>query len=257
VGRIGLTGITLCILLGPCPRLMAAAGYPRQPFKQDPAVCLSIHLGPIGAVAKLEKEHPRQLTLWGVHPGGPAADVLEPGDVVVGVNGRRFDEFVWENKRHARWWYGYDGPLEAIGSEIEESEGDPGLNGRLTLDIVRQGQGQTVVVKLEPVGYHSGDWPYDCPKSDRIIERAADLLKAQGTRNAHVGLALLAAYFVGLPLLLARTAMKRLRAELGRWRYWLMTLLLLAMISLPLKMLLRWTFHLSYVVSIPEWSLNF
>jgi hypothetical protein len=56
---------------------------------------------------------------------------------------------------------------------------------------------------------------------------------------------------------LARTVMKTHRADLGRWRFWLMALLLVAMFSLPLKMLLRWCFNLSYIVSIPEWSLNF
>jgi len=71
------------------------------------------------------------------------------------------------------------------------------------------------------------------------------------------GLVLLSAYFVGLPVLLARTRFKRRRAELGRWRFLVMVLLLLAMITLPIKMLLRWTFGLSYIVSIPEWSLNF
>jgi len=71
------------------------------------------------------------------------------------------------------------------------------------------------------------------------------------------GLVLLGAYFVGLPVLLTRTGLKRQRAELGRWRFLLMVLLLLAMITLPIKMLLRWSFGLSYIVSIPEWSLNF
>ena len=43
---------------------------------------------------------------------------------------------------------------------------------------------------------------------------------------------------------------------MGRGRYWLMALLLLAMLGLPLKMILRWGFELSYVVSMPEYSLN-
>jgi hypothetical protein len=33
--------------------------------------------------------------------------------------------------------------------------------------------------------------------------------------------------------------------------------LMLLMLSLPLKMVLRWTMNLRYVVSIPEFSLNF
>jgi hypothetical protein len=29
------------------------------------------------------------------------------------------------------------------------------------------------------------------------------------------------------------------------------------MLSLPIKMVLRWTFNLKYILSIPEFSLNF
>lgn len=44
---------------------------------------------------------------------------------------------------------------------------------------------------------------------------------------------------------------------MGRTRYWIMILLLLMMLMLPIKMFLRWTFGLSFLVSIPEYSLNF
>jgi hypothetical protein len=32
---------------------------------------------------------------------------------------------------------------------------------------------------------------------------------------------------------------------------------MLLMLSLPIKMVLRWMFNLKYIVSIPEFSLNF
>jgi len=71
------------------------------------------------------------------------------------------------------------------------------------------------------------------------------------------GLALLAVYFFALPPLLGRTVMKQLRAQMGWGRFTLMAVLLLMMITLPLKMILRWTMNLSYVVSMPEYLLNF
>ncbi len=71
------------------------------------------------------------------------------------------------------------------------------------------------------------------------------------------GLTLLAGYFLVLPPLLGRTLLAGFRRRLGRTRYLLMILLLLLAVALPLKMLLRWSFGLSYLVSIPEWSLNF
>jgi len=70
------------------------------------------------------------------------------------------------------------------------------------------------------------------------------------------GLVLLAAWFVGLPKLLRRTLMKRMYLRMQGARYWIMMLLLLCMLILPLKMILRWTFGLTYIVSFPEWSLS-
>jgi hypothetical protein len=71
------------------------------------------------------------------------------------------------------------------------------------------------------------------------------------------GIVLLAAYFIGLPILLGRTLLKNLRREAGFWRYGLAVFLLLFMLTLPLKMILRWAFDLSYIVAMPEYFLNF
>ncbi|HUT90679.1 MAG TPA: PLDc N-terminal domain-containing protein [Thermoguttaceae bacterium] len=72
-----------------------------------------------------------------------------------------------------------------------------------------------------------------------------------------LGIVLLAAYFGGLPVLLGRTILKPFREQMGRGRYAIMVLLLLMMLMLPLKMILRWSFNLSYIVSIPEYFFNF
>lgn len=72
-----------------------------------------------------------------------------------------------------------------------------------------------------------------------------------------VGIVGLGLYFGGLPVLLARTIFRDFRRRMGRWRYYVMVLLLLMMIALPLKMLLRWTAGVSYILSLPEWQLSF
>jgi len=56
---------------------------------------------------------------------------------------------------------------------------------------------------------------------------------------------------------LGRTVFRNLRRQMGRGRYLIMVLLLLMMLALPLKMILAWTFHLSYVLNIPEYSFQF
>ena len=40
-------------------------------------------------------------------------------------------------------------------------------------------------------------------------------------------------------------------------RYMIMSNLFLLMLTLPLKMVLRWVFNLKYIISIPEYFLNF
>ncbi len=71
------------------------------------------------------------------------------------------------------------------------------------------------------------------------------------------GLVVLGVYFAVLPIVLGRTLLRSFRRTLGCGRYWIMALLLLMMIAVPLKMLLRWTCDLSYVVSMPEYFFNF
>jgi len=71
------------------------------------------------------------------------------------------------------------------------------------------------------------------------------------------GMLLLAAYLVGLPWWLARTWCRPIYERLGRGKYWCLQLLLLLMISIPIKILLRWFCNLSYVVALPEWRLFF
>jgi len=97
---------------------------------------------------------------------------------------------------------------------------------------------------------------------DRPLPRApqgAGALTQMGTillREAP-GLVLLGAYLLLLPPLLAVTVFRKFFAQMGFVRYMIMANLMLLMLTLPLKMVLRWTLNLKYIVSIPEFSLNF
>lgn len=71
------------------------------------------------------------------------------------------------------------------------------------------------------------------------------------------GLAVLTLYYLAVPWLLARTLLRGLAEKLGRTRYVVLSLLLLTMLALPLKMILVWTIHLSYLVNIPEYFFYF
>ncbi len=63
-------------------------------------------------------------------------------------------------------------------------------------------------------------------------------------------------YLLVPPPLLAGTVMKGFYKRMGFARFATLTFLLLMMMSLPIKMVLRWTVNLKYVVAIPEWFFN-
>ncbi|MDH3404714.1 MAG: hypothetical protein OES32_10185 [Acidobacteriota bacterium] len=71
------------------------------------------------------------------------------------------------------------------------------------------------------------------------------------------GILLLLAYFVALPVLLARTRFfRRYYDGMGAARYYVGMSLFLTMMLLPIKMYLRWAFNLKYLVHIQEFFLN-
>ncbi|MGH9147008.1 MAG: hypothetical protein ACRD1Q_09880 [Vicinamibacterales bacterium] len=70
------------------------------------------------------------------------------------------------------------------------------------------------------------------------------------------GILLVLAYVFVLPVVLARSVFKQYYEKLGPPRYYVSAFLFLMMMSLPIKMLLRWIFNLKYIVGIPEFFFN-
>ena len=70
------------------------------------------------------------------------------------------------------------------------------------------------------------------------------------------GILLLAGYFVLGPLILRSLFFRKLYQQIGLARYSVMVMLLLVMLLMPIKMVLRWTLNLHYIVGITEWFLN-
>ncbi len=70
------------------------------------------------------------------------------------------------------------------------------------------------------------------------------------------GILVLAAYFVIVPGVLATTVFKKYIQEAGWIRFIVLATLILFMASLPIKMILRWTINLKYLVYIPEFFFN-
>ena len=67
---------------------------------------------------------------------------------------------------------------------------------------------------------------------------------------------LVLAYFIVVPVVLGKLVFKKYIADAGIARYLVLSMLILFMASLPIKMVLRWTMNLKYVVYIPEIFFN-
>ena len=70
------------------------------------------------------------------------------------------------------------------------------------------------------------------------------------------GILLIIGYFAFLPPLLGLTVFRRFLVRMGVIRFLVFSNLVLWMAVLPIKMLLRWSFSLKYLVGIPEWFFN-
>lgn len=70
------------------------------------------------------------------------------------------------------------------------------------------------------------------------------------------GFAAVTGYFLLIPVILAKTVFKTLHQNMGNFKFGLFVFLLLCMLSLPLKMYLRWIFNLKYIIAIPEFFFN-
>ncbi|MCA9270786.1 MAG: hypothetical protein KDA41_20040 [Planctomycetales bacterium] len=72
------------------------------------------------------------------------------------------------------------------------------------------------------------------------------------------GIVLVLLYFVVLPPLMAMTVFRNFFVRMGLIRFMVMANLFLLMMTFPVKMLLRWSpLNLKYIISIPEYFLNF
>lgn len=109
-----------------------------------------------------------QIYITEVEPGSPADGVLKVGDVVVGAFG---EKFTWDARKE-------------FADALTKAEKD----GKLVLDLwndgpsteLRAGKTRQATVPMEVMGTYSESTPFDCAKTERIIEEAVQHLKENG-----------------------------------------------------------------------------
>ncbi len=136
-----------------------------------------INLGITGARALIDENKPRQLVIKYVFKDTPAWGLLKEGDIVIGANGK---DFVTPHKfGYGVGKFGYQGPMMDFGNALEARQGK--LFRTLSLKVLRDGDEIKVKIKLpNTYGMYSKTYPYDCKKTDLILEENyAHLLKNQ------------------------------------------------------------------------------
>ena len=157
----------------------------------------TFHLGATGAhgwmyVKKQMTKEARQILITEVDEGSPADGILEEGDVILGVDGKRFES-------DAR---------KCLGQAIDEAEKEENkgilkiTRWRPVKDAEpRQGKEEEVEIKLKVMGTFSDTAPYDCPKSKKIMKDALKhvIERAKEKKFGRLGEGLLALMAVGEP----------------------------------------------------------
>jgi hypothetical protein len=143
---------------GPTPPDLTAGGERPSDAQHD------WNLGATGARGwmhsyKMHTLSARQILITKVAEGSPADGRLEVGDVIVGINGKNFES----------------DPRPALGRALTEAETERG-GGKLNLRVWRAGQTGNIVLKLPVLGSYSRTAPFNCEKTDRIVDNACAAL---------------------------------------------------------------------------------
>jgi HEAT repeat protein len=131
------------------------------------------NLGPTGLRGwifsdKMVTSDARQIAVTKVESGSPAEGVLAVGDVLLGAGGKRFSH----------------DPRTELGRSITVAESAEG-GGKLMLTRWRAGETGDVVVKLPVLGSYSRTAPFDCEKSQRVLEQGCKALAKKVAQSEH------------------------------------------------------------------------
>jgi len=112
----------------------------------------------------------RQVMVTFIEKGSPAEGKVKLNDVIIGVNGEKFTS-------DAR---------RVLGKAIVEAEKKKN-KGKLDLRIWRDGKEIDIVLTLKVMPTPSPSAPYNCPKTDAIVNNACDFLKAKELKPGWIG----------------------------------------------------------------------
>ncbi|MCH7228806.1 DUF6288 domain-containing protein [Haloferula sp. A504] len=104
----------------------------------------------------------RQIRVTRVTKGTPADGVMKVGDVILGVGGEPFSH----------------DPRTEFGKALTRAETEEGA-GKFVVTRWRDGETAEVTIQLPVLGTYSATAPYDCEKSEKILEQGLEALAAE------------------------------------------------------------------------------
>lgn len=138
-----------------------------------------LNVGPTGLRARITHENPKFFTVKFVFENSPAHGLIAEEDLVVGANGKIFTVAHTFGRRNVSNW---EGPMLEMSKHIEDSQGK---DGKLELIVWPGGvkeQEKKVVLQLEAIGRFSPTYPFDCPRSDKLMTDLCDFLVSEHKR---------------------------------------------------------------------------
>ena len=112
----------------------------------------------------------RQILITAVDKNGPAAGKLQLNDVILGIDQKKFTT-------DAR---------KVLADAINEAEKEAS-KGLLNLLVWRAGKENVVAITLPVMGSYSATMPFNCKKTDKIIDQACETIKARELKPGWLG----------------------------------------------------------------------
>ncbi|MFK7911653.1 MAG: DUF6288 domain-containing protein, partial [Akkermansiaceae bacterium] len=136
-----------------------------------------LNLGPTGIRARIYPDKANQLAVKYVFQDkqSPAKGLVQIGDIIVGANGKKF-KAKHRFGRNLRGGGGWDGPMMELAGHIEDSQGKDGKLNLIVWPLGVKSDEKVVTVPLRVVGRFAETFPYNCKRSDMMLEELCDYI---------------------------------------------------------------------------------
>jgi len=151
--------------------------YDEEMKSEFPEVPWLLNLGPTGIRARIYPDKPDRLVVKYVFQDAksPAKGLIQTEDVIAGANGKKF-RTSHRFGRNLPGGGGWDGPMMELAGHIEDSQGKDGVLTLIVWPAGLKGSEKEVQIQLKPVGRFADSFPFNCERSDQMLEELCDFM---------------------------------------------------------------------------------